>query len=358
MKERKIVQLNNSFSVVIKGIAITLMILHHGLGLPPQWFEEGLGYGQIYLGSKELYMAVGNPLKICVSLFAFLTGYSCCMKKQFLYEAGLEKFKYGIKKSWSLMIKYWAILFIVFYPMGYIINGHIPGMKELIFNVLCVHQRAVSFSWYVLFYAFCMCSVPILVRMVSNNKVIDFIGFPVLCTIIVNLLDKVVTTKWYLIDVVRDYFYWMPIVWVGYLFAHYNIFEKLSFKINSMLCLGLMVFIPILRGWRSELFRLNLDVVYAPLYIIAILILVREGSVFYKAWMFLGKYSMYMWFLHALFFWEKTRPVFQPIVYGNQNIVVSILLLLGISLLMAIIWDVVVNKIGKILQCVTKNRDK
>ncbi len=332
--------LNVSYSTVIKGIAITLMIFHHGLGLPAEWFEDGLGYGQILLGTHKLYEMLGNPLKLCVSLFAFLTGYSYCLRKEYT-------FSYGMKKSLSLLMKYWGVLFLLFYPLGFIISGHIPGIKELIFNIIPIHQRAVSFSWYVLFYILCMCSLPFIICLVSHRKIVDFCAIPLTCTIILNILDKIVIQRWYLLDVVKDYFYWMPIVWTGYVFAYYRVLEKIMCKMNIWLSWCMVICVPILRGMCSEVYRLNVDVIYAPLYVCAIIWLIKENSMFYKMWMFLGKYSMYIWLLHALFFWEKTRRVFQPIVYCNQHIMISMGLLLILSLIMAIIVD----KFVRIIKC-------
>lgn len=34
----------------------------------------------------------------------------------------------------------------------------------------------------------------------------------------------------------------------------------------------------------------------------------------------LGKYSVYMWFIHALFFTGATRDVFQPIILISDNL--------------------------------------
>ena len=332
MNKRLENEISVSYSAMIKGIAVVLMVLHHGLGLPAEWFEEGLGFGQIVIGSHRLYELVGNPLKICVSLFAFLTGYS-------YYKKGQYTFQYSIKKSVKLLVKYWIVLFLIFYPAGYFISGHVPEMKELIFNLFSIHQRAVSFSWYVLFYVLCMCSLPFLVRLVTKNKWIDFLMLPAVCTAMLHILDKIVIQKWYLIADIRDYFYWLPIVWIGYLVAYYQLFEQITWKVNRWIYLMPMVLIPILRGLRSEIYGLNLDIIYAPIFIFSIKMLIKENSAVFKAFTFLGQYSMYIWFLHALFFWEKTRKVLQPIVYGSHNIVISMFFLLTLSLIMAILIE-------------------
>ncbi len=340
-------RISYNYSMALKGIAVILMVLHHGLGLPGEWFEEGLGFGHIILGERNLYQVAGNPLKLCVSIFAFLTGYSYCIKRQYT-------FKYGIKKAWGLLTKYWFVLFFVFYPLGYFISGHIPGVKEIIFNTFSIHQRAVSFSWYVLFYVLCMCSLPLLVRLVTGKSPVDFVGLPILFTVVIWGLDRIVIQKWYLIADMRDYFYWMPIVWIGYLCAYYGVYETRKREVNKILCWIILWGIPVLRGMCSEILRMNMDVIYAPIFIFAFINIVNEGSKMCVFWEFFGRYSMYIWFLHALFFWDKTRSFFQPVAYGNKNIVLSMILLVTFSFAMAVAADSIIKGFSGIV----KRREK
>lgn len=328
-------QLNYRCSMALKGIAIVFMIVHHTLGLPEQWFEEGLGYGQTVIGNKMLYELIGNPTKICVSVFAFLTGWS------YFYH-NTPTFKYGIKKAVQVLVQYWMVLFLIFYPAAYIISGYYPTFKDVVFNLFSIHNRAISFSWYILFYVLCICSLPVLVRFVTNKWWIDFCSVPIAFTLILNVLNHIeVQQKKYLLKDLQDYFYWMPIVWVAYLIAKYDVFTKIQQKIQINLIWKIVfgmgiVLIPVCRGLYSEFCGMNVDVIYGPIFVFSCMIVLNEKCIPARVFMWLGKYSMYIWLIHSIFFWEKTRKVFQPMVYSVNQPVISILLILIISVVLAI----------------------
>ena len=321
------------------------MLVHHGLGLPAEWFEEGLGYGQTMIGSKMLYEWIGNPTKICVSVFAVLTGYS------YFYH-NTPTLRYGIRKSVQLLLQYWFILFFVFYPLGYAISGHVPQGKEIIFNLFSVHNRAVSFSWYVLFYVLCMCTLPILMRTLTKYKVCNFLLLPVLFTVILNVLNHVQMKRWYLLADIRDYYYWMPVVWVGILIAKYDLFRSLQEKLAGMprAVYGvLLILVPVLRGVWPEFACMNLDVIYGPVFVFTAWMLLQEGTAFFKVLQWIGRYSMYIWFVHALFFWDKTRKIFQPLAYRVNIPIVTLGIILIISLLFAIVLQWIWHGFGKMI---------
>lgn len=141
MELQKQMKLDKECSTAMKGIAILFMMVHHGLGLPKGWFEPGLGYGQQILGSRMLFEWIGNPTKICVSLFAFLTGWSYCLHRT-------PTFRYGIKKTVQVLIQYWMVLFFLFYPAGWFISGYQPTVKDVIFNLFSIHNRSFLFMVY------------------------------------------------------------------------------------------------------------------------------------------------------------------------------------------------------------------
>lgn len=81
---------------VIKGIAILIMIAHHFIVIP---FSE-LPY---------LVTLFGNACKICVAIYAVLSGYGYFFAKE-------KTVTYGLKKIWGVLQVYWLSLFILFIP--------------------------------------------------------------------------------------------------------------------------------------------------------------------------------------------------------------------------------------------------
>ena len=81
----------------IKGIAILLMIFHHFCGTA--LFPE--------LG--EMWIRLGASCKICVAIYAVLSGYGYFFAKE-------KTVRYGLKKIWGLLEIYWLSLFTLFIP--------------------------------------------------------------------------------------------------------------------------------------------------------------------------------------------------------------------------------------------------
>jgi uncharacterized membrane protein len=65
--------LKRDISSAIKGIALICMFLHHFFTFP-DWYVEGISYPYL-LGIVQYFYA---PLKMCIPVFAFLTGYFYC----------------------------------------------------------------------------------------------------------------------------------------------------------------------------------------------------------------------------------------------------------------------------------------
>ena len=81
---------------MIKGIAILIMIAHHFIVIP---FTE----------MTYLVTLFGYACKICVAVYAVLSGYGYFFAKE-------KTIKYGLKKIWSLLKIYWISLFTLFIP--------------------------------------------------------------------------------------------------------------------------------------------------------------------------------------------------------------------------------------------------
>ena len=60
----------------VKTIAIIFMLVHHFLGFP-EWLESGINinYLPVRVKGVPLEIAIAGQFKICVAIFAFVTGY-------------------------------------------------------------------------------------------------------------------------------------------------------------------------------------------------------------------------------------------------------------------------------------------
>ena len=341
-------------SRAVKGIAILLMIVHHTFGLPGQWFEEGYGYGQTLIGGRPLYEWVANPTKLCVGLFAFLTGWAYCVH-------GTQTLRYGIHKTWKLFLQYWWLLFFLFVPLSFLISGYRMNRWEFFYNVFCLNDRMICFSWYVLFYGLCICTLPLLSRLTTGRVQWDLLLLTAVFALLYRVVEQQQFSRWYLQEVIKDYLYWMPVVWVGFWAARYRMFSFCRERFGMwkkgwyvLLFAGMMV----LRGVCCELFGLNLDVIYAPVAVFCLVSLLPEQGLTQRLIDWLGSYSLYIWLIHSLFFFSGTRSFFQPLVYGCRLPFLTPVLILVNSTLFAWIYKRIWNDLETGFQRLIKRGGK
>lgn len=67
---------DRSTTSVIKGIAVIMMFIHHFFTFPA-WWVGGVHYPLL----EKLAPYFSMPLKLCVPVFCFITGYFYCFKK-------------------------------------------------------------------------------------------------------------------------------------------------------------------------------------------------------------------------------------------------------------------------------------
>lgn len=90
--------MNKKMTQMIKGLAILTMLTHHFIIFPINGTE--------YSNAINLF---GGFCKICVALYALLSGYGYFFAKE-------KTIKYGLKKIWGLLKIYWLSLFTIFIP--------------------------------------------------------------------------------------------------------------------------------------------------------------------------------------------------------------------------------------------------
>lgn len=95
--------MNKKTTQMIKGIAILIMIMHHFIVIP---FSE-LPY---------LVTLFGYACKICVAIYAVLSGYGYLFARE-------KTVRYGLNKIWGLLQIYWLSLFTLFIPAAMLGGG-------------------------------------------------------------------------------------------------------------------------------------------------------------------------------------------------------------------------------------------
>ena len=287
---------------MIKGVAILIMIMHHFIVIP---FTE-FGY---------IITKFGYACKICVGIYAMLSGYGYFFAKE-------KTIKYGLKKIWGLLKIYWISLFTLFIPMA-LIGGWKITPAKLVVQLFGLLPNLNWFAWYVFFYIFCMLIMPPLCKYrvfrfkplinLALMLVVPYI-FEVGLHMVPNYQDNTI------IHDLFSCFLYLPCFLVGYWMAENKIVDKIKtvkWLHNPFISLAGIVIIFAARMCIASVLGFCLDVIYAPL-MICLLVYIFEYTEKYKlinlTFTTLGKYSTGMWFFHAVFFSTYVCDLFLPIL--------------------------------------------
>ena len=336
MKEKNL--LTPYISNLIKIIALLMMFCHHFLRTD-SWVVGDNGFVSLFhLGGLTLESFLCDVGKLCVGIFAVLSGYG-------LYFSLVrdDSFKRIISRLIKFLINYWIVFFVIFTPCFFLVGNHI-SIKELIDSFLTINPTINMFSWYVHFYVI---AVPMLwlyhksLNKIQNKSTVLWITI-ILCF----CMPFVNTGISCLIDDWLDYF---PSMLTGYLFARYQLLDKGVLKIESNIA-GLPQFFLGLSGggvvlvMRFLVARLTswriytqFDAVFAIAFVFCLLVSLRRISESYsRAVSKIGKATANMWYLHAIFFGayaEKLQWIAYLPRYSFPVIIWVFCLLLPVALL-------------------------
>lgn len=348
--------MDKNTTLALKGIALICMFVHHFFTFP-DWHV----HGHIYAGLTSFANDFCVPLKICVPVLAFLTGYFYAGHKGRTY-------RYSLRKISDLYVSYWMI-YIPLLVLAIVLNRCPFYVSGFVYEMLAVKTDIMIFCWYVYFYAVAMLLLPLLTKSDTYSPIEDIFLLLVLPTAVTSVVAQIYyegMIHQFATDI-RD---WFPSIASGYLCAKYGLFEKLfdrgvmrfrSGALHLIIWAG-MVLLAFLGRYYCQYLHLGgieirggvyeilytMDVFYAPLFVYGMANLLQFIS---RTWMMkplilLGKQSMLMWFLHCVFF-NVFREITQPILYFPQNPVLVVLFGLLLCYLLAAVVDPVLKRILK-----------
>lgn len=327
-----------------------MMFIHHFYTFPAYWIE-GISYPLL----EKITPYLCKPFKLCVPIFAFLTGYFYSFNEN-------RTLRYSLNKIKNILIPYWC----VFFPSALIaaLWAHYDyTILDFILECFALKRPTMFFCWYVSFYIVIMLTIPLITKMMTNDIHLDlFIGIiflPFFLGILKSCTNNSILTQ--LFDVLLSYF---PVVLIGYLFGSYGLFEKIDeLSLNSRLPKMTMMFLSVifvpfgrlvepkisLVFSRLPSIDINLDCIYAPVFIYAIVNInkVLHFNFLDKQLSEVGKYSVLMWFVSCIFF-NNCKLIFQPILYWPHNPILVTLWGLLLCFSISFVLDIVVNKIQNI----------
>lgn len=308
-------------SDAIKGVALILMFVHHFFTFPDYYIQNPTF---LILGSVRT--ALCGPTRICVSVFAFLTGYFYCLGSR-------KTYGYSLKKIGNFLVSYWLV-YLPFLLLAVGLGCYSLGTGALL-GAFGLDSEVMTFCWYVYFYCAAMLLLPLTERLSTGSLWRDALLLGVLPLMAVTAIREALpdNVAGALAAVVQE---WYPCVHVGWLMCRYDIFEEIQestggrqastwkscilwFTMACLVCLARAVCPRVsiarafFRGYWLDI-PLNMDVFYAPIFLWCLKHLLDwlSGTRLFRLLGEIGRESMGMWFFHCLFFnccAEYTQPL-------------------------------------------------
>ena len=95
--------IDREYTNIIKGIALLLMFIHHLFTFPDTFLIKNINVPDL-----QCFAEIFNePTKICVSIFAFVTGYFYFFNKS-------KTYRYSLKKASDLYVNYLVVFILLF----------------------------------------------------------------------------------------------------------------------------------------------------------------------------------------------------------------------------------------------------
>lgn len=342
--DEKHFEFTKAHTQIAKGIAITLMMIHHLFRFPDR--IEKVSYISILpLGNLRLEYLLGDFGNICIAMYLFLSGYG-------LYMSSIKKESFSIKDSWGKIIKfllnYW-VAFIIFVPIGLI---WFSDSARYHFNIISFLANFTTLSssynsewWVVRLYIELLLLFPLIKRILKRGIIVATVtsfGFYIVA-IMMELIPVILPRlsflkKSFIYGDIRNILFWQITFCIGCIIAKYKLFSQINKWIagrkvdRGVFYLAMILGIIGIRIGCSFAFEIigkgnptYVDFILAPIFI-----LISTNFVYKtkskKMFSILGVHSTNMWLTHTFFCYYY----FQSVVFMPKF---SILILIWLGLL-------------------------
>ena len=335
------IRFDKNMSMIVKGCAILFMMILHCYG---KEYAVTLNYDFAPLSHWN------GVFKICIGIFSFMVGYGYAFSKN-------KDWRYSLQHIKKLLIPFWVILFVFTVPLCFQ-EIQERGVVLFIYELFGISSHFNWYSWFVYFFIFAMIVMPFVSRFINRrpliNTVISIAGGYVLCVAVHSIPGAIENN---LLLALFNSLMMTPIMLLGYLFAHEGYYEQINIGrypriLTGFVSLLLIVIVFIIRRHRWAILGFQLDFFYAPLVIggIAVIFSLIKWQPIKTLMIKMGEVSVYMWFMHALFFTKAVAWFYQPAItiFDNVNFVAiwAITLTFFASWLLKSIVDFITNRLS------------
>lgn len=328
----------------IKGIAILLMLMHHFWGFSAWVLPENKKIVLLSIAGYDVEKIIGVGGKICVYIFAFLSGFALYYNQE-RYKSTL----YRVKKILSLYLDYWSCLAIII-VIGAICREPLPHSTQQVLQAIFALNTGVqsyrtgvvgsTFAWYIAFYAEVLLSWGVLRKLLSKLNFSFFVD-----SAIVVLLIKMVTVALDVLGVLQiwtitQYFYYIQILIIGYLAAKYDVYDRVKRifdgkKYAACVELFLIGISFCVQTIFNDFIGIPTNNVFTPIFVLCVADLLEKHFHGRIATLLdiLSSYSMDIWLLHSIFF--MPNRTIQFIAYAPHIGLLIIVWVAGLTILLS-----------------------
>jgi len=320
---------------MLQGLGILMMIYHH-------LFSDTTFYGMEYFsvlrfGEINIELRLAWFCKICVGLFAFISGYgmyyvlnrqndSDILEQESFFGYLIKSFQKVCRKLGRFYLQYWYVLFIITPILFLFVNpSDVFDLKEFIRNMTGLSSSYNGSWWYVLQYVKMMLLLPFAAAFFmkftpaeEKKKRIFFTASAFILLLLLLSGFLFFPDLWAgLLNAFQNLRIAFTSVFImGYLFARFCIYRKLykclciDLRIPELLSGGCALILSVtIRVLLAEgPYYARTDFFIVPMFIYGVLSLLKKLPLLSALLFKLGRISSYMWLIHIFFLNDFFRP--------------------------------------------------
>lgn len=352
VKLKNKIEFNKENTLTLKGIAILMMMFHHCFRIPTLFKDYKVSF---FPFSQDFVVDISDFFKICVSIFAFITGYGLILSLKKLndkYEwSKNDILKWCKKRVIKVLSGFWMIA-LLSYIICQIVDGRfytvffdgkqiIDGIFELIANFFGLSNYFgtplfCSTWWYMSLAVLFIITLPLFAKLFKKFGY----TFVLICVIIIPRIFG-----WEFKD--NTFFAFLFPLLLGAIFAEQNLLVKfanfkltkniylnkfLKFIIESFLvflCINIYLQLPLKKFWEF-----SYGVI--PVFLICYLYEFYLDIPYLKNILgFFGKHSMNIFLIHTFY----RSYYLNSFIYSFRNFIKIIAVLFAISLATSIVLE-------------------
>ncbi|MBE5863876.1 MAG: acyltransferase [Lachnospiraceae bacterium] len=315
-------------SARLQGVAVLLLLYHH-------FFNDLSIYGErLSFWRPEWVLHFAWFGKICVGMFAFVTGYGMCKALEKRNGAAITR---CLRQMLQLLIRYWVV-FLLFMGCMFSMGRRQFELTEFLENFFCLKSTYNGAFWYVQQYVIMLLLLAVAEAFLrfaevicKKGKITEALGkgwlevtervVSLLCVLfgmgwgmLAILLPSMRQTLNDFLDIIRIAF--VLVCFVGYFCAKLRVFDRLLsrlYALSTIIRILLAVFLLALVGVVRIMLAgspayASLDFLFVPIFTIGILLLLQNAKWISARLESLGHLSIYVWLTH-LFTFDLTNAI-------------------------------------------------